>query len=311
MPSSLQIGLTLGSILALSAVDAGAAPVAPEVFAPGAISGPGNDAAPAFTPDDNTVVFCRNGTLLISHKRRDAWSRPEIAPFSGEWGDQQPAMSPDGAFLVFVSNRPVAAGGKKTGGNLWKVQRTATGWGTPVHLSAQINRGEGVWAPSVAGDGSVYFIKRDNPGAPMRIWRSQLTAGEYQPPVAVSFGDASTQDVDPAVAPDESFIVFGSMHPGPDAHERLYIAFRAPGGWGAPIDLGAEINGDGTADTNEARLGADHRTLYFSTDRATRPRFPRTRAQAEADLARIAAWDNGTQNIWRVSLVPWLERTRG
>jgi hypothetical protein len=89
----------------------------------------------------------------------------------------------------------------------------------------------------------------------------------------------------------------------------LYISFREAHGWGKPIDLGTEVNGDGTTDTNEARLGPDHRTLYFSTDRATRPRFPRTRAQAEADLARIAAWDNGTQNIWSVSLAPWLEHT--
>jgi hypothetical protein len=185
--------------------------------------------------------------------------------------------------------------------------RTATGWSAPVHLSAQINRGEGVWAPSIAGDGSLYFIKREKPGAPMRIWRSQLSGAEYQPAVGVSFGDPSTQDVDPAVAPDESFIVFGSMHPGPDAHERLYIAFRDAGGWGKPIDLGAEINGDGATDTNEARLGPDHRMLYFTTDRATQLRFPRTREQAELDLARIAAWDNGTQNIWSASLAPWLD----
>jgi Tol biopolymer transport system component len=305
----MQLARVLGLLLALPA-HALAAPTAPEIFAPGVISGPANDADPAFTPDGNTVVFSRSATILVSHKRRGVWSRPEIAPFSGEWADQQPTMSQDGAFVVFVSSRPVAAGGKKTGGNLWKVERTPTGWSTPVHLSAQINRGEGVWAPSIAGDGSVYFIKRENPDAPMRIWRSQLTGGEYQPAVAVSFGDLSTQDVDPAVAPDESFIVFGSMHPGPDAHERLYIAFHEAGGWGKPIDLGAEINGDGTTDINEARLGPDHRTLYFSTNRTMRRQFPRTRAQAELDLSRAAAWDNGTQNIWSVSLAPWLDAPR-
>jgi len=287
---------------------AAAGPPAPAIFAPGVISGTANEADPAFTPDGNTVVFARNNFLMISHRTGGAWSTPELAPFSGEWSDQQPTMAPDGSFLVFVSNRPAAPGEKPPSGNLWRVERTRAGWGPPVHLPATVNRGPSTWAPSIAGDGSLYFIEREKPGAPLRIWRSQLRDGQYEAASAVSFGDPSTQDVDPAVAPDESFIVFGSMHPGPDAHERLFIAFKQPTGWGKPIDLGAEVNGE--TDTNEARLGADHRTLYFTSDRRTPVKLPRTRAQALRDLARITAWDNGTQNIWSVSLAPWLDARR-
>jgi hypothetical protein len=285
--------------------EAAAAPPVPAIFAPGVVSGPANDADPAFTADGNTLVFARNSTLLVSHKVHGGWAKPEVAPFSGEWLDQQPTMAPDGSFLVFVSNRPAAAGEKPRAGNLWRVDRTKLGWGPPVHLPATVNRGPSMWAPSIAGDGSLYFIERAQPGAPMRIWRSQLRDGQYEAASAVSFGDQTTQDVDPAVAPDESFIVFGSMHPGPDAHERLFISFKQPTGWGKPVDLGADVNGDG--DTNEARLGPDHRTLYFSTDRATPIKYPRPRGQAAEDLARITTWDNGTQNIWSVSLGPWLD----
>jgi hypothetical protein len=110
--------------------------------------------------------------------------------------------------------------------------------------------------------------------------------------------------------PDESFIVFGSMHPGPNAHERLFIAMRDGAGWGKPVDLGVAINGNGASDTNEARLGPDHRTLYFSSERTAPVSFPRARKQAEADLARIGAWDNGSQNIWSVSLAPWLDAAK-
>src|SRR5262249_14783578 len=60
-------------------------------------------------------------------------------------------------------------------------------------------------------------------------------------------------------------------------------------------------------DSNEARLGPDGRTLCYASDRTLPQRFPRTRAQAEADQARAAAWDNGSQNIWCVSLAPWLD----
>jgi len=298
-------------VLAASTVVANAAPAnAPEIFAPGVISGPANDADPAFTPDGKLLVFSRNGMLLVSQQTGGKWSSPKIAPFSGQWSDQQPTMSPDGKFLVFVSNRPVHPGDvQRPAGNLWRVDRAGSSWGEPVHLPATVNRGNSTWAPSIAGDGSLYFIERASPQAPFRLWRSQFRNGAYEAPTALNFGDETTQDVDPAVAPDESFIVFGSMHPGPGAHERLFISFRDGSGWGKPLDLGAAVNGADN-DSNEARLGPDRRTLYFSTDRAQPVRLPRTRAQAEADLARIQAWDNGNQNIWSISLAPWLDGPR-
>jgi len=279
----------------------------PKIFAAGVISGPANDADPTFSPDGNTVYFSRNSTIMRSQRDGGRWSPPQIAAFSGQWMDQQPSMAPDGSFLVFVSNRPVKPGDSKgPAGNLWRVDRLGAGWGEPVHLPATVNRGNSTWAPSVAGDGSLYFIERASAEAPFRLWRSQYRNGAYLSPVAQSFGDPRTQDVDPAVAPDESFIVFGSMLPGPNASERLMIAFRHGEGWGTPIDLGELVNGGGV-DTNEARLGPDGRTLYFSTTRTEAVRFPRTLAQAREDLARSEQWDNGSQNIWSVSLAPWLD----
>lgn len=282
-----------------------AAPAA--IFAPGVISGPASETDPAFTRDGKTVVFARNGMIMVSRQTEGAWSPPRLAPFSGEWNDQQPTMAPDGSYLVFVSNRPVAAGdAKRPSGNLWRVNREGDGWGVPVHLPATVNRGSSTWAPSIAGDGSLYFIERASASAPFRIWRSQFRNGQYEAATALSFGDPATQDVDPAVAPDESFIVFGSMHPGRD-HERLFIAFKEGNAWSAPVDLGTVVNADGATDTNEARLGPDFRTLFFSTDRVTPVKYPRTRAQAEEDHARIQGWDNGNQNIWSISLAPWLD----
>jgi Tol biopolymer transport system component len=287
---------------------AAAANAKAEVFAPGIISGPANDADPAFTPQGDTVFFARNSAILVSHRVGDAWSVPQLAAFSGEWADQQPTMAPDGSFLVFVSNRPLQPGSaKRPAGNLWRVNRTATGWSEAAPLPATVNRSNSIWAPSVAGDGSLYFIERENTNAPFRIWRSQLLNGQYQAAQPVSFGDPTSQDVDPAVAPDESFIVFGSMHLGPGQHERLYIAFKEQDHWGKPIDLGPAVNGDGSTDTNEARLGPDHKTLYFTSERTLPVHYPRTREQANSDLARMQAWDNGNQNIWVISLSAWLQ----
>jgi len=283
----------------------------PEIFAPGVISGPSNDASAAFTPDGTTLVFSRDGAILVSTKSATGWTSPHIAPFSGRWMDAQPTLAPDGSALVFVSNRPLAEGdAKHPGGNLWRVDRHGDDWGEPVHLPAVVNRGASIWGPSVAADGSLYFMDRVDGKGPFKLWRAQASAGSWLAPVLQSFGDTTTQDVDPCVAPDESFIVFSSKHPATDAHERLYIAFREGGGWGKPVDLGDAVNGKGDNDSNEARIGPDGRTLYFTSDRQGPISYPRTRAQAEADLARIAAWDNGNQNIWRVSLAPWLDAVK-
>ena len=306
LPGLVAIALGAGWI-ALAAAQARA----PEVFAPGVISGPSSDADAALTPDGATVVFSRDGAILVSMKSAAGWSAPVLAPFSGRWMDAQPTLAPDGSALVFVSNRPLAAGdAKRPGGNLWRVERHGQDWGEPVHLPAVVNRGASIWGPSLAADGSLYFMDRVDGKGPFKLWRAQARGGTWLEPVLQSFGDPGTQDVDPAVAPDESFIVFASKHPATEQHERLYIAFRAGAGWGKPIDLGDAVNGTGASDSNEARLAPDGRTLYFASDRQQAVSYPRTRAQAEADLARIAAWDNGNQNVWKVSLAPWLDAAK-
>jgi Tol biopolymer transport system component len=291
----------------------------PTIFAPGVISGPAHDSAPAFTPDGQTVYFARGGgaggTILVSHLRKGRWSHPEIAAFSGEWSDIEPAMSPDGSFLIFVSNRPANSTGKPVdgffegkahpglGGNLWRVDRVGNGWGKPARLPDSINRSGSVFAPSVVRDGSVYFMEAMGEKGRFQIFRSQFLNGAWQPAQAVSFSDGASNDVDPVVAPDESFAVFGSRR-APAQSMDLFIVFRKDGAWGQPIHMRTEVNSPISG--AEARLSPDGKTLYFSSGRIVPTTFPRTLASARQDLKRIEEWDNGNSNIWEVSLSPWL-----
>ncbi|GLQ88945.1 TolB family protein [Dyella flagellata] len=285
----------------------------PQVFAPGVISGPAGEACPAFTPDGNTVYFDVGSMILVSHREHDVWTKPEIASFSGQWGDHDPAMAPDGSYLVFVSNRPVAGAGKPTPGfgHLWRVDRKGDGWGTPVHLPETVNASDRTYAPSIAADGSLYYIHPDEQGV-MHVYASAFVHGTYQASTRVAVGDPAAATHDPAIAPDQSFMVFNMS----DAAKKgdmgdFYIAFRQGDHWGKAIDLGEAINGKpGRWSQWGAHIGPDHRTLYYTSDRQTRLSFPLTHEQAKAALERMESWDNGGDNIWYVSLGPWLDAPR-
>lgn len=315
-PPALAAIALLASLASLPA----AAQQAASIFAPGIISGPAHDSAPAFTPDGKTLYFCRSNqsgsTILVSHLAQGRWSEPQVAPFSGQWSDMEPAMSPDGKYLIFVSSRPADSSGKPidgvfsgklqegAGGNLWRVERQGEGWSKPVRLPEIINRSNTIFAPSIAADGSLYFMDAVGERGRFRLYRAQFAGGGYQMPQALPFSEGNHTDVDPAVAPDESFLVFGSSR-APARGIDLFIVFRRGGRWDTPLHMGDEVNSEGS--DAEPRLSPDGKTLYFSSERVMPIRYPRTPAQAAADLQRIQAWDNGNYNIWQVPLKSWLE----
>ncbi len=305
----LPATLTIAACLLAAAAHAAPPAPAPAIFAPDSIAGDADDGAAAFTPDGATVYFMRGTdsfTLMESHRDHGRWSAPRVTPFSGHWRDLDPSMAPDGSFLLFVSNRPAAPGGSPIdavsagrryagrGMNLWRVDRRGDRWGTPVRLPDVVNRCSMTFAPSVAADGSIYFIGCAAPDGSLRLMRAVYRHGSYQTPYVVKLGDKNAQIRDPAIAPDRSFIVVATKHAAQQPY-RLAIAFHTAEGWGALRDLGDAVNGG--KHSMGAQLGPDHRTLYFYSDR----RLPPT------DPGGAAAWNNGDDHIWQVSLAPWLD----
>jgi hypothetical protein len=301
-----------------SSTTAAAATVSPRLFAPGVISGPANDGSPTFTPDGKTLFFTRStaawGVILESHLSHGQWSEPQVAPFSGEWPDSSPGLAPDGSFIVFVSLRPKDTAG--TGGsshkpqsvaNLWRSHRVGSGWSKPERLPDAVNTGPSIWKPSVAADGTIYFVAIDAKGG-KRLYSARYKDGTYQQAQPLSFSDGTTADVDPEIAPDGSFLVFCSSGRRGDSKDHLFIVLRKDRDWGpvTPIRYaGDDQNGSSTDD--EPHLGPDHRTVYFSSDRAVHVDFPRSREQAQEDLKRLEIWDNSNSNVWFMPITPWLK----
>jgi len=296
----------------------------PELFAPGIISGPVDDASPTFTPDGQTVYFHRRsaafgGVILTSTCKDGKWSEPQLASFSGKWSDIEPSMSPDGSYLVFSSNRPAAPGGKplngrwggqthlQRGGNLWRVNWRGDAWGEPYRLPDMINGDTSTFSPAVTADGSIYFMHPQNDTGRFHIYYSALRSGRFEKPVLVSFSAADNRsDFDPVVAPDESFAVFCSNRLAV-TYGQLFIVYRKEGKWGEPVSLGDGINWPSQSN-QEARLSPDLRTLYFSNSYVPPAvTFPSDSATVQQRMAQ-SQWFTGADNIWSVSIEPWLPR---
>jgi hypothetical protein len=298
-----------------------AATATPEIYAPGLISGPAYDGSPTFSPDGNTMFFSRspaNWTMILeSSKVAGRCSKPSIALFSGEWSDSSPELSPDGTYLVFQSSRPVATADPADPSkppsrvsNIWRVDRVGSGWSKPQRLPDTVNLPcQSIRKPSVAADGTLYFTaigeKRNK-----RLYSSQYSSGAYQQAQPLSFSDGTTQDADPEIAPDGSFLIFVSAGRLPDDQkDHFFIVFEKAGGWGAvvPIRYAGDAN-DGYSTDDDPHLSRDHRTVYFTSDRVLPVHFPLTPEQAQQNFKQLesSGWFTGYANVWSLSLAPWL-----
>lgn len=296
------------------------------LFAPGSISGPGNDWTPTFMPDGKTLYFTRSGPawgfILESHAAGAGWSTPTIAPFSGDYPDSSATLAPDGSYIVFESQRPatpaLAAELKAkhqglTVSAIWKSTREGAGWSAPERLPDTVNISTHIWKPSVAADGTVYFISKGDADKNFRLYRSRYRDGQYAQAEPLPFSDGKTLDVDPAVSADGSYLVFSSAGRGPrkDDHEHLYIVFAKAAGWGPVIPLCYPGDDKGSYSfDDDAVVGPDQTTLYFATDRALPVPLPHSRAEAEQAVRDMDGWNNGNANVWSLSLKPWLEAAK-
>jgi len=248
------------------------------------------------------------------------WSSPRIASFSGHWRDLEPAMAPDGSYLIFASSRPIDGSGKPIdghwggklhvgrGGHLWRVNREGSSWSKPVLLPETVNRWDSTFSPAIASDGSLYFMAATGKQGHFQLYCAEFRNGAYQPAQLLPFSAGEWGGVDPAVAPDQSFIVFASNRlPTPANGSDVFIAFRDGNGhWGEPVDLRPLI--DNTEGVDELRLGPNGHTLYFTTGRIVAPVYPKSLEVSEHGLQQMRAWNNGNDNIWKIDLAPWLER---
>jgi Tol biopolymer transport system component len=315
----------LGIILASVASASGPLVLpAPTVFAPGVISGPANDATPTFSPTSDVLYFSHYGAtwsvILESHRAGAGWSKPVVAPFSGPSSDMQPSFSPDGRMLVYASRRriPGSPGAPaQFAFNLWRVVRTPVGWSVPERLPDSVNISKNMHNPSIAANGDIYFtspaMMPSSDNSAWRLYRAAYRDGHYDQAQLLAFANDTPFDAnEPAISPDQSYLIFGShgLQP-PLGQKHLYVSFRSGDIWGPPILIRYEGDDWTTGgDDAEPQLSPDGTTLYFNSSRSLPIDPERSRAQMLHDVERLDAWDNGNSNVWSVPLRPLIDALR-
>ena len=240
---------------------------APVIFEPGVISGPANDGAPTFSPDGRTLLFERSNAnsavIMESHLENGRWSTRKSPRSPARRRTNSPASRP----MAAISFTPPRAHGPSTRRkahalelitHLWRVEKTPSGWSEPVRLPDTVNISKRVFKPSIAANGDLYFMSDEEPGDPVpkwRLYRAAFANGEYTPAQPLSFSDGTFPDVDPGVAPDQSYLIFSSKgRRAPDDQEHLFITFRQGSSWGPVEPL--RYDGDNWgSDDGEAQIG--------------------------------------------------------
>ena len=217
--------------------------------------------ATAFSPDGKQAFLSvgsanyGSATLYYSKRENGKWTPFEKAPFVSDFVySNEPVFSKDGATLFFT--------GKKVAGSLdlWRVDHSDQGWGTPVALPPPINGAGREFRGSFQSDGTLYF--GSNRSGMMQIYKAY--ADETQTWVAEELGapvNTRSFEGDPCIDPDGHFLIFYSGRDGLSTD--LYVSFRDEHGeWGDPINLGDQFNSP--YDEYGAHLSSDGKYLFFT-----------------------------------------------
>lgn len=204
-----------------------------------------------FSVDGRSAYFHRAGptgpVIMESHRSGGAWSTAVPVSFSSGFVEFDPFLSIDGRTLYYTSFRPVTGTDGRPDGDLWKVARTATGWGTPVHLGPEVNTDANEFFPSVTADGTLYF-NSDRPGGvgAWDIYRARRAGAGFAAAAPIP-GEVNSDiwEYNPSLSPGGHFLAFGSLDPDPAAPwADIFFAVRLGSGFSERVNAGPCINTD-------------------------------------------------------------------
>jgi hypothetical protein len=252
-----------------------------------------------------TIVAPQNvfSAIIYMHKDNQGnWSKPEVASFSGIYSDLEPAFTPDGKKLFFVSNRPVTGDSIKDF-DIWYVEKINGKWVHPFNIGLPVNTEANEFYPSVASNGNLYFTAAYTKGKGKEdIYLSRWENGKYTEPVSLDTAvNSPLYEFNAFVSPDEQFIIFTGYGRNDD-HGRgdLYISLKGADGKWQPAKNIAILNSE--------RLdycpfvSFDKKILFFTSERsALKESYTERPATYQTLIDQRNSILNGQANIYWIS----------
>ena len=164
-----------------------------------------SEGASCFTPDHKAFYFTatipggeeedQKLGIYQARKSMGVWSYPEALPFNStdnSYDVAHPAVSPDGKYLVFSSNKEFP----NAPADLYVCTREKEAWGAPVKLGIEVNSDQREVFPSFDHFGRLYFASdRQKNRSDLDIYYTMQNAqGQWVKPVALPKPINSTAD---------------------------------------------------------------------------------------------------------------------
>ena len=243
-----------------------------EIFAPGVIS-TGHEFSVTFTPDMKEVYFTRNfpeqkiNHIMRSRFTNGEWEEPRRISFSDDkWSDLDPALTPDGRRLIFVSTRPSRTAPNVRNMDIWYSERIAHDWKEP-QIVENVNSPAKEGSPTVARDETLcFFSDRAREANNNSIYCSVLHAGKYGPPQKLGPEiNSNYSDTSPYLTPDGKKLFFYSTRPGGSGGADLYVTVKSHARWSPARNLGLTVNT--AAWEYNPMISPNGKFLYFGRER--------------------------------------------
>ena len=215
----------------------------PVRFAPDVISLDNRkERTPNYTPGFDEFYFTTTASSsadVYITRLNDSWKEPE--KFTGFLQNVTDlSFSESGNLATFTSWEGDYDNFKDT--DIWIVERDGNGWGEPEKLPYPINTWSQEWGACILDNRTVYVcqIINNQPDICRYIYQD----GEYIK-TELTGVNTSSQEWDPYVPEDESYMIFKSNRPGSIGGEGmdLYISYKKEdGNYTTPLNLGEPIN---------------------------------------------------------------------
>ncbi len=217
------------------------------------------------------INVCKQAKNLIAHPQ-DVLVFNLGEEVNSPFAEYVPVISADESELYFTSRRANSTGGKKDPNDkffedVYRIQKTASGWTTPENNLANINTKTHDATAAISTDGKSMVLYRTN---------RQLTGGDLyiankvndtwlEPKLLDANINSQFQEASACFSPDGQTLYFSSNRPGGYGGKDLYRVKKLPNGeWSFPKNLGPAVNTE--FDEDSPFMDVDSRTLYFSSN---------------------------------------------